>query len=112
MSDVRIEQRPGDAPPLEPGQPAGNGPTGGGYDGDGHDDDGEIPHLPPPSIRPLIIGIGLMFTGFGLVYVGPNTVVGLVLLGIALVVFGLGLGGWIYDDIREARRQQAEGGHH
>lgn len=109
MSDVKVEERPGGTKPLEPGPPSGGGPTGGHGHGDGHDD--EIPHLPPPSIRPLIIGIGLLIIGFGLVYVGPNTIVGLVLLGLGLLTFGFGLGGWIYDDIKEARRQQAEGGH-
>lgn len=113
MSDVKVEQRPGGTTPLEPGLPGGGGPTGGDGHGHGHGDGhgDELPHLPPPSIRPLIIGIGLLFIGFGLVYVGPNTIVGLVLLGIGLAIFGIGLGGWIYDDVRETRRQQTEGGH-
>jgi hypothetical protein len=76
----------------------------GGGDGHGGDDhDGELPHLPPPSIRPFIMTIGLLLIGYGLIYVSPSRVIGLILLLGGLLVFAIGFGGWIYDDVRASR---------
>ena len=109
MSSVQVEQGQG-APPSDPEDPQrGHGDDGRGH-GDGHD---ELPHLPPPSIRPLIMAFGLMLIAFGIVYLA-HSISGIILLLSGLTIFGIGLGGWIYDDIKEARRLNAEGGmgHH
>ncbi len=107
MSTVNVDQGTG-APPKDPTDPHRDSGHGGGQGGDAHD---ELPHLPPPSIRPFIMAIGLMFAGFGLVYL-PVPPVGLIILLVGLAIFGFGLGGWIYDDIRAARAANAGGGHH
>ena len=101
MSTVQVER--GQNAPLED-------PHGPGGHGDGHDDHDEIPHLPPPSLRPLIMSVGLMFIAYGIVFF--NSGIGLTVGAIGLLIFAVGLGGWIYDDIQEARRQNAEGGGH
>ena len=52
------------------------------------------PHLPPPSMSPIVIGVGAMLTGFGVVF--PAELLG---AGITLIV--LGTLGWITEDVRE-----------
>lgn len=106
MSSVQVPTGQ-DRPPLQPQDPQRNDGGDGHDHGDGHD---ELPHLPPPSIRPLIMAIGLMVIAFGIVYIA-HTIVGLILFLGGLLIFGIGLGGWIYDDIKEARRLNAGGGH-
>ena len=107
MSSVEIGSGTG-APPKDPTDPHRGDDHSGGHGGGGHD---EIPHLPPPSIRPLIMSIGLMVACFGLAYI-TTPPIGLILLLVGLLIFGIGLGGWIYDDIRAAREAQQHGGHH
>jgi hypothetical protein len=106
MSTVELERGQGSVPPKDPGDITGG-------DGHGHDGHDHLPHLPPPSIRPLIMGVGLLILGYGLAYFphANSSLIGFVLLFLGLLTFGIGLGGWIYDDIQEARRQNAAGGH-
>jgi hypothetical protein len=103
MSTVEVDSGKG-APPKDPTDPHRGG-HGGGH-GDGSD---ELPHLPPPSIRPLIMGIGITVAAFGLVYL-TTPPLGLIIVLVGLLIFGIGLGGWIYDDVRAAR--EGQGGHH
>src|SRR5690349_19839599 len=106
MSTVNANPSTG-APPHEPIDT-----HNGGHDGDGGDEHIELPHLPPPSVRPLYMAIGLMIVGFGLVYL-TTPPLGLILVLLGLAIFGFGLGGWIYDDVRAVRAaQQGGGGHH
>lgn len=99
MSTVDVDSDKG-APPSDPNH-------------DGHDDGHSIPHLPPPSIRPLIMSIGIMFMGFGIVYVPvPDNPIGFILLGLGALFFAVGLAGWIRDDIRHAREANEHGGYH
>lgn len=66
-----------------------------------------IPHLPDPSIFPLILGIGMTLLPLGVLWgVFPmmngedasDVFFGLVVFGLGLLVFAIGLGGWLYED--------------
>jgi hypothetical protein len=59
-----------------------------------HDDEHE-PHMPPPSLSPIILAAGLTFLGFGIV-LGP------IMIAIGVVLTAVGLGTWLYDEIRNA----------
>ena len=50
-------------------------------------------HLPPPSMAPVTIGIGITILSFGLLY-------GLALLVIGGLIFLAGLAGWLIEDAR------------
>lgn len=50
-----------------------------------------VPHLPDPSIFPLILALGMTLLALG-------TVLGLLVFGAGLVIFAIGLGGWLYED--------------
>jgi hypothetical protein len=61
-------------------------------------DHGDI-HLPPPSIWPLILAIGMAILAMGLVFRGPVLILG-------LLVFVAALLGWIFeDDLKGLRRR-------
>jgi hypothetical protein len=65
-------------------------------------------HLPPPSIRPLIMSIGLMVICFGVVLrniaiaITPDFNIPIILV-IGLVIMAAGLFGWIRDDYSATR---------
>ena len=65
-------------------------------------------HLPAPSIRPLIMSIGLMVICFGVVLrniaiaITPDFNIPIVLV-VGLVIMAAGLFGWIRDDYRAAK---------
>ena len=68
-------------------------------------------HLPPPSMAPVTIGIGITILSFGILY-------GLVLLVIGGLIFLAGLAGWLIEDARAFSHAgdgtghgHAEGGH-
>lgn len=61
-------------------------------------------HMPPPSLSPAIIGVGVTFIAFGVLY-------GLFLVAIGLVFLLLGLGTWLVDDARAYTHASDEGGH-
>jgi hypothetical protein len=63
-----------------------------------HDDEHE-PHMPPPSLSPIILAAGMTALGFGLV-LGPV----LIILGTIGTLVGLGT--WLYDEIRNAGAQE------
>lgn len=61
-------------------------------------------HLPPPTLAPATVGLGVMLLSFG------------ILFGIALVVAGvlfmvLGIVVWLVNDAREFVRTGERGGH-
>ncbi len=66
-------------------------------------------HLPPPSIRPLVIAMGLMFTAFGFVtrdiaiFLSDSFRIPIILV-LGLLLFVIGLFGWLFDDWRAAHR--------
>ena len=65
-------------------------------------------HLPPPSIRPLIMALGLMVICFGVVLrnfaiaITPDFNIPIILV-IGLVIMAAGLFGWIRDDYRAVK---------
>ena len=65
-------------------------------------------HLPAPSIRPLILALGITVMSFGLVLRGiaitisDNLQIPIILV-LGLLIFAWGLFGWIVDDWRAAR---------
>lgn len=63
-----------------------------------HEDEHE-PHMPPPSLSPIILAAGMTALGFGLV-LGPV----LIILGTIGTLIGLGT--WLYDEIRNAGAQE------
>lgn len=60
--------------------------------GASHDDDHRI-HLPPPSLSPATIGLGVMLLAFGLLY-GP------VLIAVGGLFFVIGIATWLIEDAR------------
>jgi hypothetical protein len=61
-------------------------------------------HLPPPSWAPIILALGLTGVTFGVVLGGVVLIVGVVLLL-------LGIGMWVYDEIKHAAVADAEAAH-
>jgi hypothetical protein len=51
------------------------------------------PHLPPPSLSPAIIGLGVTILSFGILW-------GVVLIAIGAVVLVIGIATWLIDDAR------------
>ncbi|MDP9246078.1 MAG: hypothetical protein M3O64_05425 [Chloroflexota bacterium] len=60
-------------------------------------------HMPPPSLSPVIIGIGVTFISFGILW-------SVILVGIGLVLLLVGLATWLIDDAR-AYTQAGDQGH-
>jgi hypothetical protein len=53
------------------------------------------PHMPPPSLSPIILAAGITALAFGVIF-------GWVLIVIGVVVMLIGLGTWLYDEIKNA----------
>ena len=51
------------------------------------------PHLPPPSLSPAIIGLGVTVLSFGILF-GP------ILIVIGAVILVIGMATWLIDDAR------------
>jgi hypothetical protein len=66
------------------------------------------PHLPPPSLSPAIIGLGVTILSFGVLW-------SVVLLAIGAVILVIGIGTWLIDDARAyvaaGDRDTGHGGH-
>ncbi|HEY8830853.1 MAG TPA: hypothetical protein VIM83_09675 [Candidatus Limnocylindria bacterium] len=60
-------------------------------------------HMPPPSLSPVIIAIGVTFISFGILW-------SLILIGIGVVLLLVGLATWLIDDAR-AYTQASDEGH-
>ena len=50
-------------------------------------------HMPPPSLSPVTIGIGVTFIAFGILW-------SLILIAIGVVLLLVGLATWLIDDAR------------
>ena len=50
-------------------------------------------HMPPPSLSPVTIGIGVTFISFGILW-------SLILIAIGVVFLLVGLATWLIDDAR------------
>jgi 1,4-dihydroxy-2-naphthoate octaprenyltransferase len=66
------------------------------------------PHLPPPSLSPAIIGLGVTILSFGVLW-------SVMLLAIGAVILVIGIGTWLIDDARAyvaaGDRDTGHGGH-
>ena len=60
-------------------------------------------HLPPPSLSPAIIALGVTFISFGILS-------SVILIGIGVVLLLVGLATWLIDDAR-AYTQVSDEGH-
>lgn len=69
----------------------------------GHSGEDEI-HLPSPTIAPPVIGLGVVFLSFGILYG-----MALLLLGAAFMVLGIAI--WLINDAREFVKAGEHGGH-
>jgi membrane-bound ClpP family serine protease len=61
-------------------------------------------HMPPPSLSPVIIAIGVTFISFGILW-------SVILVGIGVVLLLVGLATWLIDDARAYTQASDEGGH-
>ena len=65
-------------------------------------------HMPPPSLSPATIGLGVTFISFGILW-------SIILVGIGVVLLLVGLATWLIDDARAYTQASDEGhggGHH
>ena len=60
-------------------------------------------HMPPPSLSPVTIGIGVTFIAFGILW-------SVILIGIGVLLLLVGLATWLIDDAR-AYTQASDEGH-
>ncbi|HEV2249320.1 MAG TPA: hypothetical protein VGT60_02300 [Candidatus Limnocylindria bacterium] len=60
-------------------------------------------HMPPPSLSPVTIGIGVTFISFGILW-------SVILVGIGVLLLLVGLATWLIDDAR-AYTQASDEGH-
>lgn len=61
-------------------------------------------HMPPPSLSPVTIGIGVTFIAFGILW-------SLILIAIGVVFLLLGLASWLIDDARAYTQASDDGVH-
>jgi membrane-bound ClpP family serine protease len=60
-------------------------------------------HMPPPSLSPVVIAVGVTFISFGILW-------SVILIGIGIVLLLVGLATWLIDDAR-AYTQASDEGH-
>ena len=60
-------------------------------------------HMPPPSLSPVTIAVGVTFISFGILW-------SVILVGIGVVLLLVGLATWLIDDAR-AYTQASDEGH-
>jgi len=61
-------------------------------------------HMPPPSLSPVTIAVGVTFISFGVLW-------SVILIGIGLVLLLVGLATWLIDDARAYTQMSDDGGH-
>lgn len=61
-------------------------------------------HMPPPSLSPFTIGIGVTCIAFGILW-------SVILIAIGLVLLLVGLATWLIDDARAYSHASDDGGH-
>ena len=62
-------------------------------------------HMPPPSLSPVTIGVGVTFISFGILW-------SVILVAIGVVLLLVGLATWLIDDARAYTQASDDGGHH
>ena len=61
-------------------------------------------HMPPPSLSPVIIAVGVTFISFGILW-------SIILVGIGVVLLLVGLATWLIDDARAYTQASDDEGH-
>jgi hypothetical protein len=56
-------------------------------------------HMPASSLSPIILALGMTVAGFGIAF-------GTAMIIIGAIITLIGLGTWIYDDIKNASAEQ------
>ena len=59
-------------------------------------------HMPPPSLSPVVIAVGVTFISFGILW-------SIILVGIGVVLLLVGLATWLIDDARAYTHASDEG---
>ena len=59
-------------------------------------------HMPPPSLSPVIIAVGVTFISFGILW-------SVILIGIGVLLLLVGLATWLIDDARAYTHASDEG---
>ncbi|HLZ48969.1 MAG TPA: hypothetical protein VKR80_10015 [Candidatus Limnocylindria bacterium] len=59
-------------------------------------------HMPPPSLSPVTIAVGVTFISFGILW-------SVILVGIGVLLLLLGLATWLIDDARAYTHASDEG---
>ncbi|HEY8649084.1 MAG TPA: hypothetical protein VIM50_06865 [Candidatus Limnocylindria bacterium] len=62
-------------------------------------------HMPPPSLSPVTIGVGVTLISFGILW-------SVILIGIGVLLLLIGLVTWLIDDARAYTQASDDGGHH
>jgi len=62
-------------------------------------------HMPPPSLSPVTIAVGVTFISFGILW-------SVILIGIGVVLLLVGIATWLIDDARAYTQAGDGGGHH
>jgi len=62
-------------------------------------------HMPPPSLSPVTIGVGVTFISFGILW-------SVILIGIGVLLLLVGIATWLIDDARAYTQAGDQGGHH
>lgn len=62
------------------------------------------PHLPPPSLSPPLIGLGVTVMSFGILF-------GVVLIAMGVAILLIGIITWLIDDARTYVAAGESGGH-
>ncbi len=62
-------------------------------------------HMPPPSLSPVTIGIGVTLISFGVLW-------SVILIAVGLVFVLVGLATWLIDDARAYTQASDDGAHH
>ena len=57
-------------------------------------------HMPSPSLSPIILATGITLAAFGIAF-------GTLVIIVGVIITLIGLGTWIYDDIRNASAEQS-----
>ena len=62
-------------------------------------------HMPPPSLSPVTIGVGVTLISFGILW-------SVILIGIGVLLLLIGLATWLIDDARAYTQASDVGSHH
>jgi hypothetical protein len=76
-----------------------NHETHAAHDAHGEHDEEHI-HMPPPSWAPVVLSLGMALLGFGTIWISNSSGLVAVIAGVLLTLMGLGR--WVFEDIKMA----------